>query len=180
MHKLAPLLCLLIACTSHAQPPEVRLKLSEQLVDLMHVRTMFNAYLRQCNEPEGSPFDPKIEFKANPGSFGGVSPQSAYWPEVESIYGRFRASACAYATADKFAAHYSQQLALRSSEQDLRAAIAYFSSPAGRRMQEVAVTVNESFQKFASELMLQAYGVAREQFQADIQALLRKYQKEPR
>ena len=47
-------------------------------------------------------------------------------------------------------------------------------------MQDVAVQVNESFQKFAQELMLQAYGSAREQYEADIKLLLRKYKKEPR
>lgn len=180
MRKFLLLLALLLTCSAQAQALETRLLLSNKLVELMQVRTMFDAYLKQCNEPEGSPFDPRIEFKANPGSFGGVSPQSAYWPEVEAIYGRFRATACAYATTDKFATHYAQQLAQRSSEEDLQAAIAYFSSPAGRRMQAAAVQVNESFQKFAQELMLQAYSVAREQFQTDIRVLLRNYQKDPR
>ena len=180
MHKLALLLALFLTCTAQAQSVDARVKLSGKLVELMQIRPMFDAYLKQCNEPEGSPFDPKIEFKASPGSFGGVSPQSAYWPEVEAIYSRFRATACAYATADKFAAHYSQELAQRSSEADLQAAIAYFSSPAGKRMQDVAVQVNESFQKFAQELMLQAYGTAREEYEADIRLLLRKYKREPR
>lgn len=175
------LLCVLnMVCVAHAQSLDTRLQLSERLVELMQVRTMFDAYLQQCSKPEGSPFDPKIEFRADPGSFGGISPQSSYWPEVEAIYGRFRSTACAYVTADKFAAYYAQQLAQRSSEEDLRAALAYLSSPAGRRMQDAQVQVNESFQRFAQELLLQAYGVAREQFQADLRVLLRKYQKEPR
>lgn len=180
MRKLILLLALFVTCFAQAQSLEARLRLSGKLVDLMQIRTIFDAYLKQCNETEGSPFDPTIEFKANPSSFGGVSPQSAYWPEVEAIYGRFRATSCAYATTDKFAAHYAQQLAQRSSEEDLQAAIIYFSSPAGQRMQAVAVQVNESFQKFAQELMLEANGVAREQYQADIRVLLRKYQKAPR
>jgi hypothetical protein len=181
MTRMFLFLCFLVlACSAQAQSPDTRRQLSDQLVELMKVRTMIDASLQQCNQSSGSRFDPKVEFRSSPGSFGGISPQSSYWPEVEAIYGRYRATACAYVTPDKLASHYSQLLAQRSSEEDLRAAVAYFSSPAGRRMQDVAVQINESFQKFSQELMLQAYEMAREQFQVEFRVLLRQYQKEPR
>jgi hypothetical protein len=180
VRQLLLLFFVFLACSAQGQSFDARLKLSNELSELMQVRTMFEASIKHCKEPEGSSFDPKTEFSANPGSFGGVSPQSAYWPEVEAIYTRLLATSCAYATTDKFAAYYSQQIAQRSTEEDLQAAIAYLSSPAGRRLQSASVQVNESYQKFAQQLMAQSYGSAREQYQIDIRALLRKYQKEPR
>jgi hypothetical protein len=169
-----------LACSAQGQSLDARLKLSNELSELMQIRTMFEASIKHCKEPKGSSFDPKTEFKADPGSFGGVSPQSVYWPEVEAIYARRLATSCSYTTTDKFAAYYSQQIAQRSTEEDLQAAVAYLSSPAGRRLQSAAVEVNESYQKFAQELMVQSYGSGHEQYQSEIRVVMRKYQKEPR
>src|SRR4030095_12910157 len=118
--------------------------------------------------------DPNVEFNTNPGTFGGLSPQSAYWPEVEAIYERFRATACAYATAEKFERYIGEQFAGQISEADLRAAIAFYESPEGKRLHKASVRVNDSFQAFAQSLIAQAYDVAREDYRVAMRGLLQK------
>ena len=174
------LLALLAALHANAQPVPEKVALAEQLVQLLKVSDSFAAYLKECANPEGSSFDPKTEFRSNPGSFGGVSPQSAYWTEVEAIYARFQMTACAYATPEKFARFYVEQFAERMSEEDMRASIAFNASPPGRRLQSAVLATNSEFQPFATKLMLKAYEAARDQFQQELRAALRQYKREPR
>jgi hypothetical protein len=175
---------LLILCLSSstvlAQPSPVKADLARELTTLLRFEGMFETYLKACVEPEGTPFDPKPEFNASPGSFGGLSPQSAYWPEVVQIYRRFQAKACAYATPERFSAFFSERFAETLSEADLRAAIAFHSSPTGRRIGDATLAVNQDFQAFANKLMLEAYEVARSDYQRDIRALIKKYKAEPK
>lgn len=180
MRTLIALLIAILSTGANAQVADGRFRLASQLVELMQVRVMFDAYLKQCDEPAGSSFDPKSEFKAAPASFGGISPQSAYWPEVEAIYSRFRVKACAFATADKFSAYFADQIAKETSETDLRAAIAFYSSPTGKRLQATWLKVNASFQKFSAELMGQAYELARDDYLTEIRELIRRYRAEPK
>ena len=178
--KTLPLLVLLVALQAYAQPTPEKLVLAQQLVQLLKVSDSFAAYLKECANSEGSSFDPKTEFRSNPGTFGGVSPQSAYWSEVEAIYARFQTTACAYATPEKFARFYVEQFADRMTEEDMRASIAFNSSPAGLRLQSAVLATNNEFQPFANKLMLKAFELARVQFQQEMRAVLSKYKKEPR
>lgn len=181
MHKAFVVVALLLHCAlSAAQPSPPQLALGLRLAELLHEREMFSAYLKQCVEPKGSPFDPDAEFSANPSTFGGLSPQSAYWPEVEIIYDHFRATACAYATAEKFEHFIAEQFAAQIAEADLRAAISFYESPAGQRLSRASVRVNESFQAYAQLLLVQAYDVARAEYISAMRSLLRKYKNEPR
>jgi len=177
--KRAFALCLLfVASAVSAQPSKG--ELAAQLTKLLRLEGMFENYLKACTQPKGSPFDPKPEFLSNPGSFGGISPQSAYWPEVEAIYTRFRNRACAYAVPEKFAAFFTERFADRLSLEDLQAAIAFHSSPVGKRIADATYGADQEFQAFANALMLEAYEVARGDFQRDIRVLLRKYKAEPK
>jgi hypothetical protein len=170
----------LLSSAALAQPSPVKTDLARELTRLLRFEGMFETYLKACVEPEGTPFDPKPEFIANPGSFGGLSPQSAYWPEVVQIYRRFQAKACGYATPEKFSAFFSERFATTLSEADLRAAIAFHSSPVGKRIGDATLAVNQDFQAFANKLMLEAYEVARSDYQRDIRVLIEKYKNEPK
>jgi hypothetical protein len=142
MNRLLFLVALLFSMAANAQSSPAKLALAKELTALLQFDSMFDAYLTQCSQPKDSSFDPKAEFRSSPGSFGGVSPQSAYWPEVEAIYGRFRTTACAYATPEKFADYFSEQFAERISEDDLRTSLTFYSSPAGRRLQGATIAAN--------------------------------------
>lgn len=180
MKRAITLCTLLVACAVAAQSPSSKAELAAHLTKLLRFEGMFETYLKACTRPEGSPFDPKPEFESNPGGFGGISPQSAYWPEIEAIYTRFRNKTCAYATPEKFAAFFSERFAERLSAEDLHAAIAFHSSPVGRRIADATYGADQEFQSFANALMLESYEVARGDFQRDIRALLRKYKAEPK
>jgi hypothetical protein len=175
-----PVIALLTALHVNAQPSPEKIALAEQLTQLLKVNDSFAAYLKECANPDGSMFDPKVAFRADPGSFGGVSPQSAYWPEIKSIYARFQTTTCAYATPEKFTQFYIEQFAERMTVEDMRASIEFNSSQAGKRLQAAVLATTNEFQPFASKLMFKAYEVARDQFHQEVRVVLRKYKAEPK
>lgn len=171
---------LLVTLPAAAEKTPATVELSAQLTELMRVRAMVDATLKQCSDPEGSSSDARNAFTSSPGSFGGVSPQSAYWPEVEAIYADYRASACAYLTVDGFMTYYAGILAEKNTEEDLRAALRFYSSSAGKRFQDSIVAASVAFQEYANGSMKKTAADATEKYQAAVRALIRKYKKEPR
>ena len=168
------------AVPAFAEKTPATLQLSAQLSELMRVRTMVDAVLKQCNDPESSSADARSSFTSSPGSFGGISPQSAYWPEVEAIYTDYRNGMCTYLTVDGFLAYYAGVLAERNSEEDLRAALLFYSSSAGKRFQDSVVMASVAFQDYASDSMKRSTTEATEKYQGAMRAIIRKYKKEPR
>jgi hypothetical protein len=173
-------IALILPAAALAAPSERALVLATDLVRLLRFETTFNAYVEQCAKPEGSPFDPALAFRSDPASFGGISPQSAYWPDVKNAYARLQAKACAYATPEKFAKYFVDQFAERLSEDDLRTAVEFQQTASARRVQEAVVAANASFQSFATQLMYAAYESATKEFQQELRTLTRKYRQDPR
>lgn len=180
-HVLALLtLSLLAPFAALAQPSPDKLALAEELVRLLRVEQSVAGYLEQCAKPEGSPFDPMVSFRSDPGSFGGISPQSAYWPEVKAVYARFQTTACAYATPERLTRHFVEKLATDVSENDLRVVISFNRSGPGMRVQDAVLAANSSFQPFATKLMYEAYEIATKDFQQQLRELARKYRRDPK
>jgi hypothetical protein len=180
MIRLLLLVALFAPVLAYGQPQQERLTAAKQLARLLQLDRLFQTYLAACESPENTPFDPRLAFKSDPGGFGGISPQSAYWPDVERIYASYRATACAYATSEKYAQYFEEQYARRLSLEDLRAAIAFYSSPTGKRLQDAVVAADHDFQSYASKLMLEAYEIANTQYQRDIRDLQRRYRASPK
>ena len=179
-HSLVATILYLFAATVNAAPSATQLALGQELAELLHVRALFNSYLKECTSAASPTFSAKLAFNTSPGSFGGLSPQSAYWPEVEVIYRQFQVATCSYISAEKFLSFYAEELAARNTEEDLRAAIAFNSSPAGRRLQASVLATNEVFQKYAQEQIGAAYAAANGPYQAAIRALVQRYRQDPK
>lgn len=181
MRTLAIVLTFLLAtANASAEPSAKQLKLASKLVGMLQVRTVFDAYLKQCTKPEGSYLDPKMAYSTSPNAFGGITPKSAYWPEVEILYRRYQQQACSYITVAEFEQFYSAQYAAETSEDDLMAAINFYSSKAGKRYLRSTVKANEELQKFAGEQMGAAALKALKPVNEGLQALALKYQKNPK
>jgi hypothetical protein len=181
MRKLATLLALLLVTTAAcAQPSARQLELASKLVDILQMRTAFNAYLKQCTNPEGSSLDPHMAYSASPNSFGGITPKSAYWPEVEQLYRRYQQQACGYITVEEFEKFYTAQYAAETSEEDLKAAISFYSSAAGKRYVASTIKANEEFQRYAGKQMVLAASKAYGPVNEGLQSLILKYQKNPK
>lgn len=167
----------LLGSVATADPSLVQRQLATELVTLLHGKADYEAYQRQCIA-NGEADGPQSRFFANPSAFGGISPQSVYWPEIEEIFRRYTTDACtAGITADEYAEMYVGQIAEHLKEDDLRAAIAFYASPTGQRL--VTLHIYEQVIRQEGKLRVRAVQPIRTRFNRDIEALVRTYQQKP-
>lgn len=176
---LGVILCAVLAAAS-AQTTDERKSLAMELVTLIDYRAMFNDAIQACADASSYKADALATFQADPRSFGGVSPQSAYWPEAESIFARYRAKMCEYLSPEEMAKFMADQYANQMSGPELKAAIAFMSTPAGRKYQQGSLYASKQLQAFAQkrmqELQLRAYEVV----SSDLEKLAQKYREQPK
>lgn len=67
-------------------------------------------------------------YRARPGDFHGISPQSAYWPDVVRAWHAYHGDRCDSSPAAILARSYAENM----STAELRAVIAFQDSPSGR------------------------------------------------
>jgi hypothetical protein len=113
-----------------AEHPDERIVLARQL-----------AALGQKNAGEGQPdascaaasekirADLAAAYRTRPGDFHGISPQSAYWPEVVRAWHAYRGDRCG---GDSPTAILARSYAENMSTAELRDVIAFQDSPSGR------------------------------------------------
>jgi hypothetical protein len=171
---------ILLTCNSHAQSTPTKIALAEQLTTLLHFEKLFNADIADCARPQQAALNATTVYRATPNVFGGISPKSVYWPEVVAIYGRYQSKTCEYASTEKFTRFFIEQFAEHASESDLRTAIAFYSTPAGKRIQNVAFDANIAFNAYASQIARTAQTETQAAFQVEIRALMKRYRLEPK
>ena len=71
-------------------------------------------------------------YRASPAEFHGISPQSAYWPEVEQAWRDYYADRCAPQNDESPSAIIARRYAANLSTAELREVVAFQESPAGR------------------------------------------------
>jgi len=176
------LLCisLTVSAAACAEATPEKMALAKELVRLLQFDQVQADYLTECAKPATSSSAAAIAYRQHPEAFGGLSPKSAYWSEVETVYTHYREKTCEYATSEGIANFFAEKFAERASVDDLRASIAFNSSPVGQRILAIEVSANRDFQKYANELVLKATEEAEYQYQKEIAVLVQKFRTAPR
>ena len=163
-----------------AQSVNERPLLAAKLMALWELEKLFDVYKKECTSGAYSLYDPKVSFQNDPAFFGGVSPQSSYWPEVELSYKKYQERMCEYVSREDFASMYSVELTRDMSTEELVSAISFYASPLGKKLIAGNARANEIFQKQASERMAKLYRLAYADTLNELGVILRKYKSEPR
>ena len=116
-----------------AEHPDEHLVLARKLVDLGADSGGHSESGATCvPEPETVRKDIAAAYRASPGDFHGISPQSAYWPEVEQAWHAYYADRCAAQGDESPAAIVARRYAANLSTDELRDVLAFQESPSGR------------------------------------------------
>jgi hypothetical protein len=171
--------------SAHAQPAndspassEKRIALAMQLLDLIGYRASWSESSKQCTK--GMPSEARKAFTSSPGSFGGLSPQSAYWPDVERIYIKYEKTKCAAFGNEVFYRSFAEGYARELSDADLNAAIAFYSSDTGKRIQRATVEASVTLTREMARKMTQIDTEATAAFRLELRDLMSKYREDPK
>ncbi|WLI90008.1 DUF2059 domain-containing protein [Massilia sp. R2A-15] len=110
-------------------------------------------------------------------SYGGISPQSYYWPEVEELFYQFRSAQCpnTKSPVDTFAETVSKEM----STAEIDAAIAFYGSAEGKRVLAGVAKAQQAVQgaMFQRSAQGDAAGVA---YREGLRELIARYKADPR
>lgn len=174
------LLCLSLCIPVGAGAADNKAALARQLVEVIQYKRMAADVNQQCGILEGTARDPVRIFESNPNVFGGVSPKSAYWPEIVASYKRYMTKLCTAQSAENMASFYAREFERGMSLDDLKTLVAFYSSPAGKRFSSINMGAMGGYMKFLEKTMAEVSATAMKDAQADMDAIVARYRKNPR
>ncbi len=87
---------------------------------------------------------------------------------------------CGYVTAEEFSRFFAKHYADSLSVEELKSAIAYYSTPGGQKVRTANVTANEAFQKYGQDRIGELYKKTYSEVSNEVVEVIRKYRKDPR
>lgn len=154
-------------------------KLAKELTSALGTEEMFATYLHECTASSVG-YDPVAEFRANPDYFGGISPRSSYWAEIEQLYRNYQKQVCSYITPADFREFYANHFVSALSTEELRSAILFYSSVGGKKLRTANLSANEAFQKHAQLKLSVLYKKSALEARADVAKIIQRYKKNPK
>jgi len=179
MRYLILTLAFLVPIASWSQTTNTHQQLAHELARLLGTEEMFSAYLSQCSAPN-SGHDPRHLFRENPAHFGGISPQSAYWPEIEALFQKYQRRMCAYISAPEFSRFFSDYYGRSMTTEELKLAVDFYSTSGGRKVSLANQAANREFQAFAQFKMRELYNTTYSEVSTEVVEVIRRYRKDPR
>lgn len=164
----------------HAVQSSPKQQLAMQLTQLMQIKRIATVFLSKCTLLDGSYLDPKRIYASDQSYFGGVSPQSKYWPEIVATYAKYQAKACHSVTADDYVNFYAREYEKAMTENELRATVKFFSSPSGHRYNTASIAAGSALQAFMVGKMTVAVEAALKGAQAEVGSIAVRYSKDQR
>lgn len=179
-HSVTLLVSLAVTLTAYAEPTSKQAALGSQLAELLDYSALYTTFENDCRSPKRTLFDPKKLFEANPQAFGGMTPESSYWPRVEAAYDRYRAAVCSALAPNDIDDFVGLQLASQLSEKDLAAAISFYSSPEGRKFQRANAHANEAVRRRAERLLGGFSSPAYKELSSALTEIVQEYRRAPK
>lgn len=119
----------------------------------------------------------KREYLERPADFVGISPQSAYWPEIEELAYQQRLAGCQSDT--RLATKWAEVLLRDVAPADIDAALAFYASPAGQRYSAALAKASMEFITF-SRLPSAQQAAADRAYQKGLRELSARYLADPK
>jgi hypothetical protein len=130
-----------LSVLASAQTPAEQLTLANQLAEKLDYSGQYEAFKLQCKVFKGSNFDPNTFVRDHPSVFKPITPRSKSWPRIEAIYAAHQEKICATAVPEFINGTVAVSLAQQLTSADLNAAIAFYSSDAGKRF-NIALSIS--------------------------------------
>jgi hypothetical protein len=107
--------------------------LAGKFVQLLRYSDQYREYQRAC-VTSTSTIKPESYLVDNPKKFGGIRPGTKYWPDVLAAYETYYKGMCSRPTEKEFMSALAEAYSQNLSQSDLEKAIAFYSSPTGKRL----------------------------------------------
>ncbi|MES2759722.1 MAG: DUF2059 domain-containing protein [Pseudomonadota bacterium] len=163
--------------TEPAEHPDEHMVLARQLVALGKDSADDAQSATGCEAAsEAIGADLPAAYRARPGDFRGISPQSAYWPEVRRAWHAYHGGSC----DDSPAAILARSFAESMSTAELRDVVAFQDSPSGRAFVAAAVRARADLEKELAARAARDPEEAAKTFEQAMRELQARYERAPK
>lgn len=169
-----------VATVAHAAEPSPKPDPAKQLAQLV-LRSQEGEAAAKENAcpPDRTAFSEKMkrDYMNMSMSFGGISPQSYYWPEIEELFYQFRSAQCPNlkSPVDTFAESVSKEM----SKAEIDAAIAFYGSAEGKRVLAGVAKAQQAVQGAMMQRSAQG-DAASVAYREGLRDLIARYKADPR
>jgi hypothetical protein len=179
MRHIFAFLLLFCCSTVYADDTDERTLMARRLVQLVDVKAT-NLDANQCAKVSADESKAFIAlYVRNPAGFGGISPQSAYWPEVAAAYRDIFSVMCGSSTSNSLEALRVKAYSTMSLA-DLRTAVDFYSSPVAHEMKLAAKRSLKDANATTTGIYSEEAKAAQEKFVEAMDQLAKKYKADPR
>lgn len=179
MRAFLAVILAVFSCASLAAD-DPRQVVARRLVDLLQVDEMYQEAAKACLDFVNIAEETRKTYAANRKEYGALSPQSAYWPEVEASYRRYRAEICDGNRAQAAREIYVQVFARRLTQGQLEELVAQLDSPEGKALQAANREASTLLANYQVTEQQQAMAAAAQRYRAAIRELVARYEAQPR
>lgn len=165
-----------------SEQPENHLALARQLVDLGPDTGDLQESAAACI-PEAKTIraDLLASYRANPKTFHGISPRSAYWPDVERIWRDYYVERCSERSDESPGEVVARLYAANLTTEELREVLAFQESPAGRAFAAATRLARQDLEGATAEPATRSHTAeASDRFRRAMLRLKAKYDRAPR
>jgi hypothetical protein len=181
MRRLLAVLLVSLCFQVQANDVDDRRALAQRLADLLEIRAQYEFFREKCAQSDADLEKVLLELHAkHPADFGGISPQSAYWPEVRQIYREYFEEGCSHASGAKMEPLFVKNYAATMTLAELNAAVTFYSSPAGQGVQAASRKVFKEVAEVVYGGAIEKQEVATLTFQQSMLILRNKYKAKPK
>lgn len=178
MRVLLALILASFSCTGLAAD-DPRQAAARRLVDLLQIDSIYQDVSNACTDLADTASAARKSYDANPKAFGGLSPRSAYWPDVEALYRRYRAEACTGTTLQAAKEIYVQVFAQRLSLDELERAAADLATPEGQALQAASREASRRLSVLQVVQQERATAAATQRFRDKMRELAVRFEADP-
>ena len=171
---LAATCCLAAA----SDTPEVNA--AKRLFDLMGVDVMYADVDAACRKNMNRTLDARASYVVDPNAFGGMTPSSANWRELEQVFEDYGRDACGVSDIDAIKQIYVQLLSTRLSLAELESTIASQLTPAGQKTRLAMIDGARLLMTYQLAQQQKNVAKANERIEIRMRALADKYKEAPR
>lgn len=179
MRALLALILSLASCAGFAADDPTPAA-ARRLVELLQIDSIYEDAQGACTDVTDAATDARKAYEANPLAFAGLSPRSAYWPEVEALYLRYRKDACGANTARDAKEIYVKVFAQRLSPGELERAAAHMATPEGQALQAASREAARMLSAHQAAGQERATAAAVLRFRERMQELAARFRADPR
>ena len=177
-HSLVILFLVSFCAVAEPSSP-TKIEIATRLAELLDVKSQWANSEKECSRQFGPSLDPDKLYAAGPGTFGGITPKSAYWPRIREIFRQYQAAICGELQADKVSPIAAAEFMDQMTEAELLSTVKFLQSPTGAKFRKANAAAMET----ARRTLTQRVGVDSAGYVATQKALsdvVNEYLRSPR